>query len=56
VPSDVSEISPGDFITTNEKIAKDYAGTGKVISQKVPARTVLDDLTEPLGEEYIYRP
>ena len=56
VPSDVSQISPGDFITTNEQLAKDYAGSGKVISQKVPARTVLDDLTEPLGEEYIYRP
>jgi hypothetical protein len=56
VPSGVSEISPGDFITTNEQLAKDYAGNGKVISQKVPARTVLDDLTEPLGEEYIYRP
>ena len=56
VPSDVSQISPGDFITTNERLAKDYAGSGKVISQKVPARTVLDDLTEPLGEEYIYRP
>ena len=56
VPQGVSEISPGDFITTNRQLAQDYAGGGNVISQKVPYRTILDDLTEPLGEEYIYRP
>ena len=56
VPQGVSQISPGDFITTNRQLAQDYAGGGNVISQKVPYRTILDDLTEPLGEEYIYRP
>lgn len=56
VPHDVSTINPGDFITTNQQLAKDYAGTGKVISQKVKASDVLDDLNESLGEEYIYRP
>ena len=50
------DIVPGDFITTNEQLAKDYAGTGNVISKKVKASDILDDLTEPLGEEYIYRP
>ena len=56
VPSGVKDISPGDFITTNQQLAKDYAGNGKVISKRVPASHILDDITEPLGEEYIYRP
>lgn len=50
------EIVPGDFITTNKQLAKDYAGTGKVLEKKVKLSDVLDDTTEPLGEEYIYRP
>lgn len=49
-------IVPGDFITTNEQLAKDYAGSGKIVSKKVPLSHILDDKTEPLGEEYIYRP
>lgn len=57
VPNNVSEkLNPGDFITTNKQLAQDYAGNGKVISQKVKASDILDDITEPLGEEYIYRP
>lgn len=49
-------IVPGDFITTNKQLAKDYAGTGKVIEKKVKLSDILDDLNEPMGEEYIYRP
>ena len=49
-------LNAGDFITTNKQLAQDYAGDGDVISQKVPAGAILDDSTEPLGEEYIYRP
>lgn len=50
------EIAEGDFITTNKQLAKDYAGTGKVYEKKVKLSDILDDKTEPLGEEYIYRP
>lgn len=51
-----NKIVPGDFITTNKQLAKDYAGNGKIIETKVKASDILDDITEPLGEEYIYRP
>lgn len=51
-----NDINAGDFITTNQQLAKDYAGTGKVLSKKVRIGDILDDVTEPLGEEYIYRP
>jgi len=50
------EIVPGDYITTNKQLAKDYAGTGKVISKRVKLSDILDEKDEPLGEEYIYRP
>jgi len=50
------EIVAGDFITTNKQLAQDYAGNGNVISKKVKASDILDDITEPLGEEYIYKP
>ena len=50
------DIVAGDFVTTNKQLAKDYAGTGRVIEKKVRLSDVLDDLDEPLGEEYIYRP
>ena len=56
VPNGKKEIVAGDFITTNKQLAKDYAGTGDVISKEVKMSDVLDDITEPLGEEYIYRP
>jgi hypothetical protein len=55
VPNNVNEIKSGDFVTTNEQLAKDYAGEGKVISIEVNANDILDDKTEPLGEEYILR-
>jgi hypothetical protein len=50
------EIVAGDFITTNKQLAKDYAGTGTVLEKKVKLSDILDDNTEPLGGEYIYRP
>lgn len=55
-PSSQKSIVPGDFITTNKELAASYTGDGKVLSKKVPLSHVLDDSTEPLGEEYIYRP
>lgn len=50
------QIVPGDFITTNKQLAQDYAGSGKVISQTVKKGDIIDDITEPGGEEYLYRP
>jgi D-lyxose ketol-isomerase len=50
------KINPGDFITTNEQLAKAYAGTGVVLVKKVKMSDLLDDIEDPLGEEYIYRP
>ncbi len=55
-PKSQGRINPGDYITTNFELAKSYAGEGRVISQKVRLGDILDDVTEPLGEEYIYRP
>jgi hypothetical protein len=50
------DIVPWDFITTNYDLAKSYAWEWKVITKKVKYSTVLDDIKEPLWEEYIYRP
>jgi len=50
------EIVGGDYVTTNKQLAKDYAGDGNVIELKVKKSDVIDDKTEPAGEEYIYRP
>ncbi len=55
-PKNQKEIVAGDFITTNKQLAKDYAGDGVVLSKKVKASEILDDINEPLGEEYIYKP
>jgi hypothetical protein len=55
-PKNQKEIVAGDFITTNKQLAKDYAGDGVVLSEKVKASEILDDINEPLGEEYIYKP
>lgn len=49
-------ISGGDFVTTNKQLAKDYAGTGSVVSMDVRLGDILDDKDEPMGEEYIYYP
>lgn len=50
------KIVPGDFITTNKQLAQDYAGTGKIATAKVKKGDILDDKTDELGDEYIYRP
>jgi len=55
-PKSQKNINAGDFITTNKELAKSYTGDGNVIEMKVPAKHILDDITEPLGDEYIYRP
>ncbi len=57
VPAGVQrEIVPGDYVTTNPQLARDYAGNGDVLSIQIPMGDLLDDRDEPLGEEYIYRP
>lgn len=55
-PANQKGIVPGDFVTTNKQLAQDYAGNGNVLETKVKLKELLDDKTEPLGEEYIYRP
>lgn len=55
-PKSQKSINPGDFITTNRELAQSYTGDGNVLELKVKKSDVLDDITEPLGEEYIYRP
>ena len=54
-PKNQTTLNSGDFVTTNKQLAKDYAGDGVVISQKVKKSEILDDINEPLGEEYIYK-
>jgi hypothetical protein len=55
LPDDVeAAINPGDFITTNPELAKSYGNN--VHKMQVRYRDILDDINEPLGEEYIYRP
>ena len=49
-------INAGDFVTTNKDLAKSYSGEGNVVSKQVKLKDILDDKTEPLGDEYIYRP
>ena len=53
-PPHQQEIVSGDFVTTNSQLASAYAGSGHVIEKQVPASHVVDDSSEPLGEEYIY--
>ncbi len=55
-PKSQKNIVPGDFVTDNLQLAKDYAGEGKVIEMKVRRGDVIDDLSDPAGGEYIYRP
>ena len=55
-PKNQKDIVPGDFVTTNRQLAKDYAGDGVVLEKRVRIGDILDDKTEPLGEEYIYKP
>ena len=55
-PKIQKEIVPWDFVTTSKELAKSYAWEWKVIEMKVKASDVLDDINEPLWDEYIYRP
>ena len=55
VPKNITRIQSGDYVTTNRQLAKDYAGTGIILSMRVRADEILDDVTEPMGEEYILR-
>lgn len=55
LPKDKKNINSGDFVTTNKQLAKDYAGDGHVIAMTVKKSELLDDINEPLSEEYIYR-
>lgn len=53
------EIRAGDFVTTNYELARSYTGQGEtfnILTEEVRLDEILDDLDEPLGEEYIYRP
>lgn len=59
VPEDVDSINPGDWVTTLPQLAKDYAGTGKVISKKVKAKDLLADPSsgeDAYTEEMVYNP
>ena len=49
-------INPGDFITTKRELAESYTGDKNILELKVKAKDILDDINEPLGDEYIYRP
>ena len=55
-PKNQKGIVAGDFVTTNKQLAKDYAGNGVVLEKNVKLSSILDDVKEPLGEEYIYKP
>lgn len=54
-PKSQKSIANGDFVTTNKQLALDYAGSGHVIEKKVKYSELLDDIDEPLGEEYILK-
>ncbi len=45
-----------DFITTNKELAKQYAWDWHILETKVKASDILDDINDPLWEEYLYRP
>ena len=55
-PKHATTINAGDYVTTHKQLAKDYAGTGKVLKMTVPAAHILDDNDDPGADEYIYRP
>lgn len=61
VPKDVDAIGSGDWVTADERLAKDYAGDGKVVSMKVKAKDLLTDPSqgderEALLSEMVYQP
>jgi len=48
-----SKIADGDWVTTSKQLAKDYAGTGKVIEDKIAAKYLYASKGEGI-EELIY--
>jgi hypothetical protein len=54
VPKGVKNINDGDWVTTVKQLAKDYAGTGDVISQKVKARNLFAEQGDDTLEELVY--
>ena len=60
VPAGITEINPGDWVTTLPQLAKDYAGGGgEVLSMKVKAKDLFADASSGEGaytEEMVYRP
>lgn len=56
-PKSQKSIVAGDFISTDYNSARSYIGSdGKVLEMKVKLGDILDDKTEPLGGDYLYRP
>lgn len=55
-PKQQKQINPGDFVTDNLQLAKDYAGNGHVLKMRVKKSQVIDDIEEPGMSEYIFRP
>lgn len=49
VPTGVSRIDEGDWVTLSPQLARDYAGTGRVLSMRVRAG---DILTEPGVDDF----
>jgi predicted ABC-type ATPase len=56
VPSEAEGINDGDWVTPNEQLAKDYAGTGKVVSMQVKAKDLMTDPEDDSMEEMVYKP
>ena len=54
VPKGVKSINDGDWVTTNKQLAKDYAGTGEVISKKVKASELFAESGDDALEELVY--
>jgi hypothetical protein len=55
-PAHQKMIVPGDFVTTDPRLARDYAGNGRVLQQDVRHRDLVTDPDEWEGGEHIYRP
>jgi len=58
-PKNQKGIVAGDFITDMPELAASYTdvrGGGKVLKMVVKRGDILDDIHEPLGNEYLYRP
>ena len=55
-PKTQKGINAGDFITTDRDLALSYTGDNNILSKKVKLGDILDDIDEPLGGEYLYRP